>query len=169
MVVWFSEMRLISNLVWALGCHPLLVRGRHSFYCSVQIPRSVGRLTAVLQPRVHKTGSLIRPKPWFHLSSKQKKTHTNIFLKKQCNQIIMLKVKFSHKLKFCHHLLTFMSFQTCITYFYETPKKISVLLFFLFSESQWSPMLFWTPLTFIVSRQKLLKYCYFFLNQGPTS
>lgn len=131
MVVWFSEMRLVSNLLWALGCHPLVVRGwRHSFYCSVQIPRSVGRLMAVLQPRVHKRGSLIRPKPWFHLSSKQQK-HKHDSKKTSYNEIIMLKGKFSHKWKFCHS----HSKPVLLSFFYETPKKISV--FFLFCFSQW--------------------------------
>lgn len=64
MVVCFSEMRLVSDLLWALGCHPLVVRGwRYSFYCNAQIPRSVGRLMAGLQPQAHKRGSLIGPKP----------------------------------------------------------------------------------------------------------
>ncbi len=60
---------------------------------------------------------------------------------------------------FCHHLLTLMSFQTCMTIFF-----LWLHCFSPYIESQWGLVLIWIPLTFIVWAKSVKKFwqCFHF-------
>ncbi len=49
------------------------------------------------------------------------------FRNKYCNTCFVLKVQYTQKWKFCHHLLTLKSFQTCMSFFLLLNTKLCIL------------------------------------------